>query len=108
MTLLFSWLGFREIQSLIHVCDVNLHINAVDLNHLPRTIMTIGPSSNILIVTLPYFHILRKLTHKHDFLHSWTSLVRLELPTTIASLSARRQPSNNHSHCFNHTVLLPP
>jgi hypothetical protein len=88
ISLLFPWFSFREIKSLIDIYDVNLHIDALDLNDLPWTIMTIMPGSNILIVTLPYFHIWRKLTHQHYFLHGWASLVGFELHATIASFSA--------------------
>src|SRR6266566_7144955 len=88
ISLSFCWLSFLEIQSLIDICDVNLYIDAVDLNNFPGTIMTIVLGSNILIVTLPYFYIWRKLTHQHYFLYCWTSLVGFELHATIASLSA--------------------
>src|SRR6266480_7037535 len=88
IVLSLPWLSFLEIQSLVDICDVNLYIDAVDLNNFPRTIMTIVPCSNILIVTLPYFYIWRKLTHQHYFLYGWTSLVGFELHATIASLSA--------------------
>src|SRR6266571_3923546 len=87
-SLCFPWLSFLKIKSLVDICDVNLYIDAVDLNNFPGTIMTIVPGSNILIVTLPYFYIWRKLTHQHYFLHGWTSLVGFELHATIASLSA--------------------
>src|SRR5205085_5368965 len=107
-SLSFPWLSFLEIQSLIDICDINLYIDAVDLNHLPRTIMTIVPGSNILIVTLPYFYIWRKLTHQHYFLHSWTSLVGFELHAAIAGLSAGRQHFNNNSWCFNQCILWAP
>src|SRR6266704_1763876 len=88
ISLSFCWLSSLEIQSLIDICDVNLYIDAVDLNNFPRTIMTIVPCSNILIVTLPYFYIWRNLTHQHYFLHSLTSLAGFGLHATIASLSA--------------------
>src|SRR5437762_14201319 len=88
IVLSFPWLSFLKIQSLIDICDVNLYIDAVDLNKFPRTIMTIVPGSNILIATLPYFYIWRKLTHQHYFLHGWTSLVDFEPHTTIASVGA--------------------
>src|SRR5437588_12309019 len=82
-SLLFPWLSFLEIQSLIDICDGNLYIDTIDLNNLPRTIMTILPGSKILIVTLPYFYIGRKLTHQHYFLHRWNSLIGFELHATI-------------------------
>src|SRR6266699_4744896 len=96
ISLSFCWISSLEIQSLIDICDVNLYIDTVDLNNFPRTIMTIVPGSNILIVSLPYFYIWRKLTHQHYFLHGWTSLVGFELHATITGLSTGRQHFNNY------------
>jgi len=73
---------------LIEICDVNLYVNAIDLNNLSRTIMTIVPGSSMLTVALPYFYIVCKLAQQHYFLYGWASLVDFELYATIASFGA--------------------
>ncbi|SRR5579883_1000939 len=87
LLLLFSWLGFLEIQALIDVGDINPCIDAVDLNDLTGTVMAIVPDIAVLIVALPYFYIWRELAYQHYFMYRWTCLVGFELHAAVTSLS---------------------